>query len=97
VRGRGEPLGRVVPSDRAHEPPQRLTVHFSLGSSWGCIPVRRCRRCDATGAALEGWPTTGEYGGELRLLGGQQEAAALVPPDWASRGPGLRARGRGRG
>ena len=32
-----------------------------------------------TGVALEGWATTGDTGGELRLSGGQQEAAALVP------------------
>jgi hypothetical protein len=87
VRGRGEPLGRVARSDRAHEPPQRLTVHFSLGSSWGCIPVRRCRRCDATGAALEGWPTTGEYGGELRLLGGPTRGRRARPPWLGIKGP----------
>jgi hypothetical protein len=56
----------------------------------GCIPLCGGRRCDATGAALEGWPTTGEHGGELRLLGSRQEAAALVPL-LGVKGPGVAA------
>jgi len=32
-----------------------------------------------TGVALEGWPTTGDSGENFVFLGGQQEAAALVP------------------
>jgi hypothetical protein len=32
-----------------------------------------------TGVALEGWPTTGDTGENFVYLGGQQEAAALVP------------------
>ena len=53
-------------------------MHFDPQAT-GCNPVCGGRRCDVTGVALERWPTTGDTGENFVFLGGQQEAAALVP------------------
>jgi hypothetical protein len=53
---RGEATQGVAPANQ-HPP------------ATSCIPACGSRRCDATGVALEGWPTTGDSGENFVFLG----------------------------
>lgn len=56
----------------------------------GCIAVRGVRRCDATGVALEGWPTTGDRGRTSSFLGVNRRSSRSPPlAVWAQFNPPL--------